>query len=117
VRAVFTFGIRINERTALLRPVLLLSPHKRSMTGMKVLEGQRIEKHTVFQNGVYQTDFFVLFEGGLRENAKKWACRNPFFFKKFEAPLCAIPAPVGGGGAYDSSLLPRNPGPGNTAVS
>jgi len=26
-------------------------------------------------------------------------------FRKFEAPHCAIPAPVGGGGAYDSSGL------------
>jgi hypothetical protein len=38
-------------------------------------------------------------------------------FRKFKAPPCAIPAPGGGGGAYDSTVLTENPDPGNAPLS
>jgi hypothetical protein len=40
---------------------------------------------------------------------------NPFFENL--KPPCAIPAPVGGGGSYDSSVLTGIPDLGNTALS
>jgi len=53
--------------------------------------------------------------------------RNPFMSMREEAlqksfsenlkPPCANPAPVWGGGAYDSSVLPGDPDLGNTALS